>query len=64
MKVVKIRRNAALKKDDEQNFWLVIEAAGSSASFNLTAGMANKVTDMQKAATDELEIPSLDALAH
>ena len=44
MRVVQITRKAALKKDDNQNFWLVIEAAGSSASFNLTAALANKVS--------------------
>ena len=44
MKVVQITRNAALKRDDDQHFRLVIEAAGSGASFNLTAAMANKVT--------------------
>lgn len=49
MKVVQITRNAALKKDDDQNFWLAIEVAGSSASFNLTAAMANKVTYEQMA---------------
>ena len=43
MKVVQITRKAA-KKEDDQNFWLEIEAAGSSASFNLTAAMANRVT--------------------
>jgi len=37
MKVVQITRTALLKKDEDQNFWLVIEAEGSSASFNLTA---------------------------
>jgi len=44
MKVVQITRKAALKKDDDQNFWLVIEVQGSSAAFNLTAALANKVT--------------------
>ena len=44
MQIVDITTNARLKKDDDQNFWLLIESRVGPASFNLTAFTADRVT--------------------
>jgi len=44
MKTVCIKKNANLQKDNDENFWLLIESASGPAAFNLTAVTADKLT--------------------
>ena len=45
MKKVEIRKNATLSHDDDDCFWLRLDASnGQSLALNLTTMMSNKVT--------------------
>jgi len=48
MRVVRITKNAKLKRDGEGLFWLIIETEAGSAMFNLSSFETNSITGETK----------------
>lgn len=44
MRIVRIMRNARLKRDDDGLYWLLIESSAGQASFNLSLLEINPIT--------------------